>query len=197
VAINYVYSLPSLTKRFGGPKWLSYVTDNFQLSGITQFMTGTPVPDYSVNGNDMAIWVPANVLTGSEQWGALPPAWTGLDKNGNLQLPRIGLPFTGSRGVLRDGGMQNWDMSIFKNIPLSKDGRRYLQLRGEAFNIFNHPNLDQKDYAANLTLPSCSSTGCTPMSIAPANSTTFGHYISQYSGVGGPRVLQLAAKFYF
>ena len=197
VAINYVYSLPSLSKHFGGPKWLSYVTDNFQLSGITQFMTGTPVPDYSVNGNDMAIWVPANVLTGSEQWGALPPAWTGLDKNGNLLLPRIGLPFTGSRGVLRDGGMQNWDMSIFKNIPLSKDGRRYLQLRGEAFNIFNHPNLDQKDYAANLTLPSCSATGCTPMSIAPANPTTFGHYISQYSGVGGPRVLQLAAKFYF
>lgn len=197
VAINYVYDVPNLTKHFGGPTWLSYITDNFQLSGITQFESGAPVPDYSVNGNDMAIWVPANVLTGSEQWGALPPAWTGLDKNGNLILPSLGRPFTGSRSVLRDGGMQNWDMSIFKNIPLGKNEHRYIQLRGEAFNIFNHPNFDQKDYAANLTLPSCSSTGCTPMSIAPNNPTTFGHYISQYSGVGGPRVLQLAAKFYF
>ena len=198
VAINYVYDLPNLTKHFGGPTWLSYVTDNFQLSGITQFMSGAPVPDYSVNGNDMAIWAPANVLTGSNQYGALPPAWVGLDKNGNLQLPRIGaIPFTGSRSVLRDGGMQNWDMSIFKNIPLGKNEHRYLQLRGEAFNIFNHPNFDQKDYAANLTLPSCSATGCTPMSIAPANPTTFRQYISQYSGVGGPRVLQLAAKIYF
>lgn len=196
-AINYVYDLPNLTKHFGGPKWLSYVTDNFQLSGITQFESGAPVPDYSVNGNDMAIWVPANVLTGSDQWGALPPAFVGLDRTGKLQLPTIGKPFTGSRSVLRDGGMQNWDMSIFKNIPLGKNEHRYLQLRGEAFNIFNHPNFDQKDYGANLTLPTCSSTGCTPMSIAPNSPATFGHYISQYTGVGGPRVLQLAAKFYF
>lgn len=197
VAINYVYDLPNLTKHFGGPQWLSYVTDNFELSGITQFMSGPPVVDYSVNGNDMAIWSPANGLTGSDQWGALPPAWTGLDSKGNLELPKIGIPFTGSRGSLRDGGMQNWDMSIFKNVPLGENGARYLQLRGEAFNIFNHPNFDQRDYSANLTEPSCTSSGCTPMSIAPANSTTFGHYISQYSGVGGPRVLQLAAKFYF
>lgn len=197
VAINYVYDLPSLSKHFGGPRWLSYLTDNYELSGITQFESGTPVPDYSVNGNDMAIWSPANVLTGSEQWGALPPAWTGLDSKGNLLLPTLGRPFTGSRGVLRDGGMQNWDMSIFKNIPLGKNEVRYLQLRGEAFNIFNHPNFDQRDYSANLTLPSCSSSPCTPMSIGPANPTTFGHYISQYSGVGGPRVLQLGAKIYF
>jgi hypothetical protein len=145
----------------------------------------------------MASWSPANVLTGSEQWGALPPAWTGLDSKGNLLLPKLGVPFTGSRGVLRDGGMQNWDMSIFKNIPLGKNEARYLQLRGEAFNIFNHPNFDQRDYGANLSAPSCSGGKCTPMSIAPANTTTFGHYISQYSGVGGPRVLQLAAKIYF
>ena len=197
VAINYVYDLPSLTRHFGGPRWLSYMTDNYELSGITQFESGAPVPDYSVNGNDMAIWSPANVLTGSEQWGALPPAWTGLDSKGNLLLPKLGVPFTGSRGVLRDGGMQNWDMSIFKNIPLGKNEARYLQLRGEAFNIFNHPNFDQRDYSANLTAPSCSSSPCTPMSIAPANTSTFGHYISQYSGVGGPRVLQLAAKIYF
>jgi len=42
-AANYVYDLPGVTKHFGGPKWLSYVTDNYQLSGITQLMTGTPV----------------------------------------------------------------------------------------------------------------------------------------------------------
>ena len=197
VAINYVYDLPNLTKHFSGPHWLSYATDNFELSGITQFMSGDPVPDYSVVGNDMAIWAPANVLTGSDQWGALPPAWTGMDRSGNLILPKLGIPLKGSRGALRDGGMQNWDMSIFKNIPLGKKEARYLQLRGEAFNIFNHPNFYEKDYAANLTLPSCGSSACTPMSITPNNPATFGQYVSQYSGVGGPRVLQLAAKIYF
>src|SRR5581483_1122603 len=43
VAVNYVYDLPNVTKHFGGPTWLSYITDNFQLSGITQAMTGAPL----------------------------------------------------------------------------------------------------------------------------------------------------------
>jgi len=187
-----VYDLPGLTKHFGGPKWLSYVTDNYQISGITQFMSGAPLQDYPTSGS-MAIWVQGNLLTGSNDWGKLPPAWIGLDKNGNLQLPTIGRPFTGSRGDIRGGGMQNWDMSLFKNIPI---GERYsFQLRLEAFNVFNHPNFDDLSDSANLTLPSCNAGGCTPMSIS--KNDTFGKPSHQYSGVGGPRVLQLGAKFYF
>src|SRR5262249_15994588 len=48
LAINYTYNLPNLTKHFSGPKWLSYVTDNFEFAGITQFMSGTPI--------DSGIW---------------------------------------------------------------------------------------------------------------------------------------------
>lgn len=194
LAINYVYDLPKVTKHFGGPKWLSYITDNYQLSGITNFMTGAPLGDYPTNGS-MAIWVEGNLLTGSDQWGKLPPAWIGLDNTGNLMLPTIGRPFIGSRGDLRGGGMQNWDMSLFKNIPLGANESRFLQLRLEAFNVFNHPNFQDKYVSANLTLPSCDSTGCTPMSISKGDN--FGQWASQYSGVGGPRVLQLAVKLYF
>jgi carboxypeptidase family protein/TonB-dependent receptor-like protein len=193
VAINYVYDLPGLTKHFGGPKWLSYITDNYQLSGVTQFMTGAPLEDNPVNGN-LALWVPGNQLTGSDMWGALPPAWVGLDNNGNLMLPTIGKPFTGSRADIRGGGMQNWDMSIFKNIPLGSE-QRYFQLRLEAFNVFNHPNFQDKGISATLTLPSCDASGCIPMSITKGSN--FGQYTNQYSGVGGPRVIQLGAKFYF
>ena len=39
-AANYVYDLPGLTKHFSGPKWLSYITDNYQLSGVTQYLVG-------------------------------------------------------------------------------------------------------------------------------------------------------------
>ncbi len=193
--MNYVYDLPNLRKHFGGPKWMSYVTDNFQLSGVTQFMTGAPLADYLNDGGSFALWVPANQLTGSTQWGALPPAWLGLDSSGKPVLPAIGKPFAGSRGNVRGGGMQNWDMSVFKKIPFGSSERVYLQLRGEAFNIFNHPNFDQKHIGANLTLPSCDSESCVPMSIS-ANSNN-GQHISQYSGAGGPRVLQLAVKLYF
>lgn len=197
LAINYVYSLPAFSKSLGGSKWLSYITDNFQISGVTQFMSGAPLQDYPTNGS-MAIWVEGNRLTGSNQWGKLPPAWVGLDANGNPQLPTIGLPFTGSRGGLRGGGMQNWDMSIFKNIPLGSNESRYIQLRGEAFNIFNHPNFQDKAISANLTLPDYDSGSgtFTPMSISKGGSN-FGQYSSQYTGVGGPRVLQLAVKVYF
>ena len=194
LAINYVYDLPKITKHFGGPKWLSYITDNYQLSGITNFMTGAPLGDYPTNGS-MAIWAEGNLLTGSDQWGKLPPAWIGLDNTGNLMLPTIGRPFIGSRGELRGGGMQNWDMSLFKNIHLGASEQRFLQLRLEAFNVFNHPNFQDKYVSANFTLPSCDSTGCTPMSISKGDN--FGQWASQYSGVGGPRVLQLAVKLYF
>ncbi|MGD0790519.1 MAG: TonB-dependent receptor [Terriglobales bacterium] len=200
LAVSYVYDLPSVTKRLGGPKWLSYVTDNFQLSGVSQFMTGAPLQDYPPGGS-LALWVPGNQLTGSDQWGKLPPAWIGLDQTGklnlpsNLILPTIGKPFPGSRATIRGGGMQNWDMSLFKNIPLGSNEARYIQLRGEAFNIFNHPNFQDRAISANLTLPSCNASGCTPMSITKGNN--FGQYTSQYSGVGGPRVIQLAVKIYF
>jgi hypothetical protein len=197
VAINYVYDVPSVTKQLSGPKWLSYLTDNFQLSGVTQFMTGPPLGDYPIGGQ-LALWVQGNQLTGSDQYGKLPPAWIGLDKAGNLVLPKLGgLPFTGSRGSIRGGGMQNWDMSIFKNIPMGSNEQRYIQLRGEAFNVFNHPNFADRSDSANLILPSYDSGSgtYTPMSIS--KNPGFGKYSSQYSGVGGPRVLQLAIKLYF
>ena len=193
-AINYVYNLPKPAKHFGWPSWLSYVTDNYQLSGVTQFMSGAPLSDYPTSGS-LALWVPGNLLTGSNMWGQLPPAWLGTDSNGNLVLPTIGKPYTGSRGIIRGGGMQNWDMSLFKNIPIGSSETRYFQLRLEAFNVFNHPNFQDKAISANLTLPSCNANGCTPMSITKGGN--YGQYTSQYTGVGGPRVIQLGAKFYF
>ena len=63
-AANYVYDIPGVTKHFGGPKWLSYVTDNYQLSGVVNAMTGTPVTlnnSYSFN---------SGAFDGSNMWGA-------------------------------------------------------------------------------------------------------------------------------
>jgi hypothetical protein len=43
------------------------------------------------------------------------------------------------RFYLRNPGIHNQDLSVFKNLPMGGEGKRYLQLRLEAFNIFNHP----------------------------------------------------------
>jgi hypothetical protein len=187
-AANYVYDLPNLTKHFGGPKWLSYLTDNYQLSGVTQFMTGTPI-DFN-NG----FGFPPGSVTGSDQYGAIPFYLT-LDQSKNVVLPTIGPPKRGTRDILRAGGMQNWDMSLFKNIKLGSSERRYLQLRGEAFNIFNHPNFQDKNYNVSMNGPWDYATPTTALSIS--KNSNWGTYNDQYSGVGGPRVVQLAAKFYF
>jgi len=187
-AANYVYSLPNFTKHFDGPKWLSYITDNFQLSGITQFMSGTPV-DLN-NGFSF----PSGSLDGSNMWGAIPFYFT-LDQSGNPVLPAIGPPVRGSRDTLRNGGMQNWDMSLFKNIPLGKKDSRYLELRLEAFNVFNHPNFSDKNYGFDVNGPWQYNSADTLLSIS--KNANWGTYSDTYSGPGGFRVIQLGAKLYF
>ena len=186
-AANYVYDIPGLTKHFGGPKWLSYVTDNYQLSGITQFQTGAPID----TGNNWA--GEPGALDGSNMWGATP-LYYAFDKSLNPLLPAIGPQTRPTRDILRTGGMQNWDMSIFKNIPLGRNEVRSLQLRLEAFNAFNHPNFYDKNYSVNLNGPWQWQPG-TQFSISRADG--WGKNTDTYSGVGGFRVIQLGAKFYF
>lgn len=185
-AANYVYDLPSLTKHFNGPRWLSYLTDNFQLSGVTNFMTGAPID----LGNG---WQgEPGAQNGSNMWGAIPNYYT-LDKNLNPIYPTIGAPIRGSRDVLRTGGVQNWDMSLFKNIPFAE--RYSIQLRLEAFNVFNHPNFIDKNVGFAENGPWQWQPG-TAFSIS--KNSNFGTY-SDTPGTapGGFRVVQLGAKFYF
>ncbi len=185
-AANYVYDLPGITKHFGGPKWLSYITDHYQLSGITQFMTGAPVDLNS------SFSFPPGSVTGSNQYGAIPFYYS-LDQSGNPVLPAIGLPVRGTRDSLRNGGMQNWDMSLFKNIPLGES--RSLQLRLEAFNAFNHPNFNDRNYGLTVNGPWEYADPATPLSIS--KNANWGTPADTYSGGGGFRVVQLGAKFYF
>jgi hypothetical protein len=191
-AINYVYDLPKLTKRLGGPKWLSYVTDNYQLSGVTQVMSGAPQPltDWTL-GNG---WFEQGAILGTNfAWDSKIPSYVfSLDKSGNPILPPVGQPVRFPRDQVRTGGLQNWDTSLFKNIPL---GERYsIQLRLEAFNVFNHPNFDTKNFSVNFTYPAQWDMYA-PYAISKGG--TWGTPASTYSGAGGPRVVQLGAKFYF
>jgi hypothetical protein len=187
-AANYVLDLPNVTKHFGGPKWLSYITDNFQLSGVTQVMSGTPV---DLNNN----WAgEPGAQDGSNMWGAKPLYFT-LDSRQNPIYPTIGTHIRGSRDLLRNGGMQTWDMSLFKNLPLGSNEARSLQLRLEAFNVFNHPNFSDKFYGFNEVGPWQWQPG-TPFSISKI--PNWGTYADTYgTGPGGFRVLQLGAKIYF
>lgn len=92
------------------------------------------------------------------------------------------------RNFFSGPGYNYTDLNLFKNFPLgAADSPRYIQLRLEAYNAFNHPNFQPPDG-----------------SYADAG-TTFGEVqnVDQpitFGGEGDPqpgRAIQLAGKFYF
>ena len=211
LVFNYVYDLPNVTKRFGGPKWLSSITDNYQLSGITTFESGAPIdpglwwaPAMTINGTYNAWWI------GWTRAYVYPTIEGGVDKSvgtsnfdpGAFRAPPVGVPPGPSRSSLRGGGMQNWDMSLFKNIPLGSNEQRFMQLRLEAFNVFNHPNFQNVNLNWTVNPPSGTSPPTLAINTRPAGDTAlygsyFGEYSNTYYGNGGSRVVQLALKIYF
>jgi hypothetical protein len=78
-------------------------------------------------------------------WGMIPFYYS-LDQNGNLLTPQIGTRMPVSQ--LCTGSLKNWDMSLFKNIPIRE--RYNIQLRLEAYNILNHPNFQDKFYPTGI-----------------------------------------------
>ncbi|MBS1793164.1 MAG: carboxypeptidase regulatory-like domain-containing protein [Acidobacteria bacterium] len=78
------------------------------------------------------------------------------------------------RTLLNGPRYVNVNMALLKNIKFTEGGMR-LQLRAEAFNVFNFVNLFNNTQFANI------------------NSTTFG----QITSAGDPRIFQFAARFEF
>ncbi|HYH00849.1 MAG TPA: carboxypeptidase-like regulatory domain-containing protein [Terriglobales bacterium] len=213
-ALNYSYDLPKFSKMLGGSKLLSYFTDGYTLSGITQFLSGPPAY-LGVNWD----WYGTQFLMGS--WSEPPssvrvvgdPNDVGDNPYGHVNpaayaLPQLATPNRKPGVYARSGGTNNWDMSLFKNIPLGNESR-YLQLRVEAFNVFNHPQF----YGLNLGAQpwvNGSTNGwdvvfnydkvqfVNPNNIRPAGKLgNMGQYFGEYNGSGNERKLQLALKLYF
>ena len=59
---------------------------------------------------------------------------------GAFEAPAAGFFGNAGRNLLRGPGIHNWDMSLFKTFAASD--RVNVQFRAEAFNLFNHTNLD-------------------------------------------------------
>ena len=122
-------------------------------------------------------------------------------------VPGVGNAGPYPRFYLRNPGIHNQDLAISKNIPMGREGKRYLELRAEAFNVFNHPQYSGYNLATNV-VNGAGQTGAaiftnfTGLSVTnnvrPAGSTSvLGTYFGEYNGARDMRILQLAAKFYF
>jgi hypothetical protein len=95
------------------------------------------------------------------------------------------------RNMFQDDGFKNFDFSVAKNFHFREAMR--LQFRAEFFNLFNHPNFanpygGQNGFGLNDPSVRPFGCGCATPDIAAANPAV---------GSGGPRSIQLGAKFVF
>ena len=157
--INFIYKLPFFER--SGARALKTIAGGWQLSGVTQFQTGTPGSvqtgdDFAGigpgSGNNIAyFWKYANFGQGGsypKQFafnGNSDPAQylTVRDSSGNLLFTQ---PAAGTivkdriRNYFYNPGFQNWNLGLFKNFAITE--KQNFLMRFEAFNWINHPNWD-------------------------------------------------------
>ena len=108
---------------------------------------------------------------------------------------------------MRYPGLINFDLSIEKTFSIKERAR--IQLRADAFNVFNHANFTSENTTLNFNAypntngivtgsPTITSTALGRNANGSLNVTGFGTVTSPAAGApGGPRVLQLIVKFMF
>ncbi|MEO6724504.1 MAG: hypothetical protein ABIP14_04315, partial [Blastocatellia bacterium] len=217
-AASYIYSLPSISEYLGKNKLAKVLFDDWQLSGITQFSSGQPfeVQNLSTGFSQLITGSPTELVRVYLRGGVDPRH--GLD---GVQInplafvpPKPGQTDPAPRNYLRGPGVNNWDISVFKNIPLGADGR-LLQLRLEMFNAFNHTQFSSINFrnigdynVADTSIPFTTRQGIYVIRLSgpilpPTELTNeqkrlpLGQLFGDYNSARSPRIIQLAAKFYF
>jgi hypothetical protein len=204
-AINYELPAWSSAGRFGS---------GWELNSIISIQSGRPIPIANSTDTSGRFYFNQrpNVVPGVNP---ILPNWT--PSTGFLNPLAFVQPAYGTFGDLgRDSifgpGLSNVDFSITKNTRLTE--RLNLQLRAEFFNIFNHPNFALPahtiipGYIDNGTPgnpqvvpnPAAHVNGDITQPLLPMGLITQTPDVAQTNpglGGGGPRVVQLAAKFTF
>jgi hypothetical protein len=187
--INYTWDLPRASKLWDNVV-MRAVLDNWQLSGITAFTSGTPGAmtlstvdsiDFTGGGDGTRVVVTGNPsLSGSAQ---TPLTWfdTSVFRRPAVGEVQTTTPYGNTgRDLIRLPGVNNWDLTLFKNIPIGGANRR-LQFRWEMYNIFNHTQFSDVDRTARFDAQGVQTNA------------RFGQVIAARQ----PRVMQGSVKFLF
>ena len=188
LVISYDYTLPfyHFVHRF------RRLTDGWKIAGITTFQHGTPVAVYDSAFSSLTCNLSFTFYGCPDRPNQVAPAASGNPRtytiNGgsnywfnpaSFAAPAPGVIGNASRNPLYGPGINNFDLSLIKDIPLAGEDK-YIELRLEAFDVFNH---------AQFANP-----------IGDFNAPNFGQVTSVnqlISSESGARVLQLAGKIYF
>lgn len=189
---GYNYEIPLLRSMKGQPI-VKELLGGWHFTGITALQTGNPVTVQQLNAFS-SLWCDTFSYfgcgdvpnTSSFRIKSLNPRAPGnLWFNPNVFSPApLGTYGNVKRNFFHGPGFNYSNLEIYKNFPFNGDGTRYLQLRLEAYNAFNHANFAQ-----------------------PQGNFNAGPAFGQITSVIAPspasedpqpaRSVQLAAKFYF
>jgi hypothetical protein len=174
--LSYVWELPYWRQ----PRnWYQHVLGNWQMNGITTFMSGTPLTVEDQSYNDDAPEITGfsafrpNLVGNPNSGPKTVEEWfnTGAFQRLSQSTTPAGVYGTEGRNVVQGPGLAQWDFSAFKYIHFTESVS--LQFRAEFFNLFNHTNFE---------LPN-----------GDISSPTFGQIQQALS----PRLIQFALKFLF
>ena len=203
LVVNYIYSIPDVHKAsFLDNAPTRMVLNGWRLSGLTSVSSGAPVNvTYSVSGT--AGTTLNRMITGSEDVAPRVVFTCNPNKSAGdrtmdafintscfapAQKGSVGLDSGYNR--LRGPGLQNWDISLFKNIPITEHA--HAELRLEAFNAFNHAEFSS--FASSITFNAAGQVANLPTQLGGTGGR-FG--FGTLNAVRPQRILQVGAKFYF
>jgi hypothetical protein len=213
VSFSYYLNLPDFgTKYLGNKKMVNNLTNGWKFSGLFQAMPGGPIgnnfgSEYAVNQNTIGIWAnkdssgyaPSSYgafATGTPDETAVPKLIAGCDPRKSLKKNQYFNPscFAGptnlSNGTYRlpyihGPAYINDSIGLFKSFSMGE--KRKLEVRGEAFNLFNHP------WNEFIASDSAMYMGFDDTGAAASGNATAGIVDNKT----GHREISLAAKFYF
>jgi hypothetical protein len=170
------------------------LTDGWRLNGATTFQTGFPIGLFDGSDNSLICYSQAAKYGCSDRPNALrattlkdPRTSSFVNQTQGVGVlsaqdhyyfdPNAFAPET--RGILGNAGrnyfhgpgVNNFDLGLYKDTKVTESTR--VELRFEFFNLFNHTQFDSP--------------------VSDINDPNFGRVLS----AAPPRIIQLAAKFYF
>jgi len=180
---NFLWDLPKASKLVNNAV-VKTALDNWQVSGIVSMISGNPIGvSYStVDGADITgggDGARVNVIGKA----ILPKSDQTFDRFFNTSAfarPARGDFGNAPKDIFRGPGVNNFDISLFKRFPLKSESR-FIQLRWEFYNAFNHTQFSGVDSGARFDLSGNQVNG------------QFGRFTSSRS----PRVMQGALNFTF
>lgn len=183
------YNIPVSSVWSSAPKWFA---DGWQISTISQFRTALPVNVTKQGGTFGGFSFRPDLVPGVS---TRCPNYSVPECQYNVAAfsdPGVNVPGNTPRNFLRGRPFSQVDFSVAKNTKITETTA--LQLRMDLFNLFNWVNF--ADPSGGVT------PGATPNSLLPTaffgrSTSTVGNQLGGLLGFGGPRQIQLSARFTF